>query len=66
MAGRSIVMSTSSAGKTAKRRENASATEKTRKRVVPTAGKPAAKTPETHRGSATDVLSAFAELYRQL
>jgi|GEM_PF-2728451 len=65
MAGRSIVMSTSSASKTAKRRENASATEKTRKRVVPV-GKPAAKTPEAHRGGATDVLSAFAELYRQL
>lgn len=65
MAGRSIVMSTSSASKTAKRRENASATEKTRKRVVPV-GKAAAKTPEAHRGGATDVLIAFAELYRQL
>ena len=64
MAGRSIVMSISSASKTAKRRENGSAPEKTRKRGP--AGKPAAKIPETHRGSAPDVLSAFAELYRQL
>ncbi len=65
MAGKSITLSTSSVGKTARIRESASATKETRKRVV-RSGKPAVKPLETHQGSTTDILSTFAELYRQL
>jgi hypothetical protein len=65
MAGRSITFSTGSVGKTAKTRDSAPAADQTRKREV-RPGKTVAKTAETHRGSAADILSAFAELYRQL
>ena len=60
MAGKAITISTRSVGKTAKTRERSTG----KNSVHPK--QPAAKAPEMHQGSAADVLSAFAELYRQL
>ncbi len=60
MNGKTITISTRSVGKTTKTRERT-----TGKRVLHPE-KPASQTSEAHRGTAADVLSAFAELYRQL
>jgi hypothetical protein len=60
MDGKATTISTRSVGKTAKTQERTIGQEAAHLR------KPAAKTSEAHRGSATDVLSAFAELYRQI
>lgn len=60
MAGKAITVSTRSVGKTAKTRERAT------RNSTAYPKQPAAKAPEAHQGSAADILSAFAELYRQL
>jgi hypothetical protein len=60
MDGKAIIISIRSVGKTAKTRERSIG-----ERTAPP-HKPVAKIPEVHQGSAADVLSAFAELYRQI
>jgi hypothetical protein len=65
MKGKAISIRTRNVGKTAETRETAPSAGKDRK-VGAQSRKQAAQAPGAHRGSAADVLTAFAELYRQL
>jgi hypothetical protein len=65
MAGKAISIRTRNVGKTAETRETAPSSGKNRKAVAHSR-KQVTQAPGAHQGSAADILSAFAELYRQL